>query len=240
MNRFRVTLMSLLMFLSLALSVQPAVADTLAFTGVGGNNSGGVYTYPYNFTVNGTQNVPLMCDTFTNEIYQGETWSAYVSPITGVTTATHLGLFAGESDSAILYDAAGLIYLGALGVGPLASTYSGANLSSGLANWAIWNLFEPSSVASNPYGSGQPSSTFLNSLDSTAIADVSTVQGYAANISLLNADDVVVYTPQTGTQVPSIDGTPQEFIGRVPEPGITALLGFGLTSLWALRRRIAL
>jgi hypothetical protein len=62
-----------------------AHADTVTLTleNVGpGNNSGGVYTYPYNFSVDGSSSyVSLMCFEYNNEIYEGETWTATVVPI---------------------------------------------------------------------------------------------------------------------------------------------------------------
>jgi hypothetical protein len=51
------------------------------------NNLGGVYIYPYEFKVNGTANVPLMCDYFTNEVTVDESWTANVSPITAINKA---------------------------------------------------------------------------------------------------------------------------------------------------------
>ena len=77
----------------------------MVFTGAGGANLGGVYTYPYNFTVNGTP-MQLMCDTFDNEIYNNETWTANESSIAGAATS---GLFNGVAKAGLKYDAAGLI-----------------------------------------------------------------------------------------------------------------------------------
>ena len=56
---------------------------TLTLENVGpGNNSGGVYTYPYNFSIDGNGSyVSLMCFDYNNEIYAGETWTATVVPI---------------------------------------------------------------------------------------------------------------------------------------------------------------
>lgn len=226
----------ILMFFALVLSALPGVADQtvqLTLTGLGvGNNSGGVYTFPYDFTVGGTTGVQLMCDTFQNEIYQNESWTANVTSILSAGTS---GLFKGTTPSSIssqqiLYDEAGLVYLGALGLGPLASLTG--TQDSGLANWAVWQLFDPESSASDPYAS----STALGNLLSAAATDAANPN----DLALLA--NVVVYTPTgaapTGPGAPY--GQPQEFIGTVPEPGIVGLLVFGLTSLWAFRRKIAL
>jgi hypothetical protein len=226
MKRFGTILMSLV----LALSALPVFADTVKLTGTGpGNNSGGVYTYPYIFTVNGVTNVPLMCDSFLNEVYVGETWTANVNPITSAGNAgsASAGLYASNPNSQNLYDAAGLIYLGALGKGPLAGTAGITSLSTGLANWAIWDLFDPG--ITDPYGTLPFSLSTLNSLDNTALSDVGAYKGLLA--------DVVVYTPLSGTQQPAGDGVPQEYIGMVPEPSSLLMMGSGVLGLAGFARR---
>jgi hypothetical protein len=51
---------------------------------VGGNtaNGGADYAYPYFFTVDGSQNVQLMCISFYDTINWGESWKAVVEPAT--------------------------------------------------------------------------------------------------------------------------------------------------------------
>ncbi len=64
----------LLVFLASLLLSSAALADSVNLTliGPGGNNGGGVYTYPYNFSINGGPSTPLICDTFDNEVISGE------------------------------------------------------------------------------------------------------------------------------------------------------------------------
>ncbi len=56
---------------------------SLTLEGTGGASSGNYYIYPYNLSVNGASpTTPLMCVSFLNEIYEGETWEATEAPIT--------------------------------------------------------------------------------------------------------------------------------------------------------------
>src|ERR1035437_5574971 len=131
-------------------------------------NSGGVYTYPYYFQVGTQTNVPLMCDDFSTQITQGESWTAGTSPITS-TVANGVGIFTSQTN----YNAAGLLYLAALGKGPAnLSGLSGTNLPAGEANWAIWYLFEPTPTAADAYGTLPFATSVLATLDTTAINDV--------------------------------------------------------------------
>jgi len=100
-------------------------ADTVSmnFLNTSGNNSGGVYTYPYYFSINGVAPVSLMCDAFTNHITQGETWTATVTSLLGGS-----GLFGNQL---LDYKAAGIIYLGVLN----------GTIDPNTGNWAVWNLF---------------------------------------------------------------------------------------------------
>jgi hypothetical protein len=116
-------LLSLVVLLLSPLTFAGSIPVNMTFLGPGGNNSGGVYTYPYYFSINGGPSVPLMCDAFTNHITQGESWTANVSSLLGGS-----GLFGNQL---LDYKAAGLIYLGVL---------KGA-IDPNTGNWAVWNLF---------------------------------------------------------------------------------------------------
>jgi hypothetical protein len=212
-----------------------AFADSMVFTGPGGANLGGVYTYPYNFTVNGTP-MQLMCDTFDNEINSGETWTANESSISGAASS---GLFNGVSQAGLKYDAAGLIFASMLGVNGVTLTGFTNNRD---ANWAVWALFSSTALqditgsASSPFGPGGDSAAltiYNNALTAAATAPASDFNG------------ITIYTPVAGSQIPNTDGTPQEFLGYVsaPEPSELSLLGvlalFAVTG-FAFRKRFAL
>ena len=107
------------------LSPLKAYADTVTLTleNVGpGNNSGGVYTYPYNFSVDGSSSyASLMCFEYNNEIYEGETWTATVVPINSSSSQEDLEL----------------TYLFSV-----ASNPSTPEPTVSDAQWAAWELFD--------------------------------------------------------------------------------------------------
>lgn len=226
----RKPLMFVMLVLLLIAGITPAMADTMVklnITGTGSNNNGVDYTYPYYFTI-GTNpdnntiatGVSLMCDTYQNHIIVPQTWVATVNSITspgiGLFGSSSLtvpsgvtGIAQGTYLSHQLYEAAGLLFLSALGVGP-SNLLAGAALNPGIANIAVWNLFDNDSVSSDAN---------VLTLEGLALSDA----GITADVNLLT--NVVVYTPDP----PGLGGTyPQEFIGIVPEPASLMLLGSGL------------
>jgi hypothetical protein len=209
MRKFRA--IAVLAGFALVLSAGSAFADgnpvSMDFLNVGpGNNGGGVYTYPYNFSVNGGPSTPLICDTFDNEVTPGETWQATATSLT-----SDLGLFSGQSNSLLNYEAAGLIYLGILN----------GTINSVAGNWAIWALFS-SNAYNNPFFSSSGASSIYNTY--LALAGSQSAGQLAAELA-----GIVVYTPIAGTQ-PQGYGLPQEYMGYIqtPEAGSMAMLGFGL------------
>jgi len=173
---------------------------TLTLENVGpGNNSGGVYTYPYNFSIDGTTPyVSLMCFAYEQEIYVGETWTADIEYITANSSVDYKEL-------AYLYNVA-------------ADPTSSATTVSA-AQWAAWELFDPAlSTSPNP-----PGQTAVDAELTLAASFILT-----ANSSYYN--NVALYIPVAGSQIPGTDGLPQSFIGDppVPEPSGLVLLGSGL------------
>jgi hypothetical protein len=73
----RVVLFLAILTLSLAAS---ATTVDMQFNGAAGGSYNGVYTYPYNVSVDG-QNQSLMCVGYNEHIVDGETWQATVESI---------------------------------------------------------------------------------------------------------------------------------------------------------------
>jgi hypothetical protein len=74
-----------LLTLGLAFTATASYADTVSmtFTGTSGASNGTDYIYPYHFSIDGsTTSANLMCVSFNNEIYQGESWTATTAAVT--------------------------------------------------------------------------------------------------------------------------------------------------------------
>jgi hypothetical protein len=197
----------LLVFLASLLLSSAALADSVNLTliGPGGNNGGGVYTYPYNFSINGGPSTPLICDTFDNEVVSGEHWTANVN---GLLSGN--GLFGNDP---LAYKAAGLIFDGILAL----------TVNPTVGNWAIWGLFS-SNARSNPYFFGSGAAL----LDAKYLLTAAFTSNSAFN-------GLVLYTPVSGTQSWGGTPQEYIGFVPAPEPGelslIFATLVFGLAGI---------
>ena len=98
-------LLSLVVALSLStLAFANSATVNMTFLYPGPNVSGGYYTYPYYFSINGGKATPMMCDSFNNHITVGENWNANVSGL-----LSGKGLFGKDVRD---YKAAGIIFRG--------------------------------------------------------------------------------------------------------------------------------
>lgn len=199
-------------------------------TGVNGQSYAGVYTSPYQATINGVATT-VICDDFGTESSINETWNAYVTSVNGVTSPYAKFSGANVTQASVstqqAYDA----------VAALATEILSLNPSSSQAielSFAIWDIFDYSGVNSwlntPSYG---VSSTFINdvNLDALNALDATYTAGAYSN--------VYIYSSTTGS--------PQEFIavGPVssPEPSTIAILVvdmFAVGALILLVRRRAL
>lgn len=129
----RLTLLAFATVLALAVSASPAKADgvQVTLTGVSGGSANGVDTSPYFGTVNGVQNVAIVCDDYFHEVYIGETWTATVNTFATLDQARFQG--ADAAATLLMYEEAAFL------VEQLAANPN----SAGDISFAIWSIFSP-------------------------------------------------------------------------------------------------
>lgn len=211
-------------------------SEILTINNGGSNTMGGVYVGPYNLTltINGKSSpVQLICDDAMDDVHPpGEYWDVTTENYSNLPASLNGALFPKGNVNAPNVT-------GYQEVGYLAEQMF-ANLSNatevGELQWAIWDLFDPGTCGTgisncDPFGPltiGQQSNIY------TFLGDA------AADYAKGNYSNLTIYTPVAGTQVPTGDGPPQEYIGKAAEPSTLVLLSIvclGVLGL-GMRRRL--
>jgi hypothetical protein len=200
-------LLTLAMLATFSGSALAGSSVDMKLVSVGGNNAGGVYTYPYNLSVNGRAPVAMICDSYDNRVSVGETWQAHM-----VGLLSGQGLFGNQL---LDYKAAGLIFKSILA----------GTLSANVGNYAIWGLFSTNA---------QNSSYFQSSGAGAIEQQYLSLAGTAPNSAF---NGLVLYTPIAGTQSANGTPQEYIGYSPVPEPTSMALFGTGMLSLAGMVRR---
>lgn len=208
----------LLGFAALSLA-SSAFAGNVSFklTGVNGATMGGVYTSPYNATIDGVP-VLAICDDFGTHSSIGQTFNAAVTNVAslqGEATPSDVVKFDKDNATKQQADYATVAYLAIQLLGIDQSTADGKK-SAGLYSFALWSIFTP---------------TALNSLSGQNFTDAKDIRDNALAMNLTPGafGNVDIYTPSPD------QGVSQEFIVvRTDEPGAAALLGFNILAVFSL------
>lgn len=228
MKKFRTSIvLSIFAVCGLFCGSLSARADTMTVTlvSVGGQSSGAVqgeYVYPYNFSFDGSATTtPLMCISYEQEIYFGESWTATMTQVSGNA----------------LYVEAAYILAQAAAPGATANTVA-------VAQWANWELFDPNDpkLLANLPGGYQPQIDSLLAVASSFAAN---------NVNTTDFPNIDIFTPLSGWPAndgyPQIfvgdpTGGPNFPPELAPEPGSFILFGSGLLGIAGFlyrRRRLA-
>ena len=209
-----------------------AFGQTVNFgiTSAGPNNLGGVYTDPYNGSVNGNS-VLAFCDDFTDEIGPPQYWTALDTNLSQLPSDTvYFGV--GSASQTTDYIAMAILAEESL-------TATNATTQEEYS-FALWDVFDPTLLpdisTSDPYGTVDPGEV---SQAETFVANALTEAATYSSGLVFETEtglNVNIYTPTTNGLTPeTASGRPQEFITvTTPEASTPVLLAIDLLGFIAL------
>jgi len=257
-----VAALALMLLATGPLAALPPSTAAFALNSAGsGANLAGVYTSPYTGTINGGPTINVICDDFADDSYVPESWTAYVTPMSSLTsgTADTYLKWLNTAGSTITVDGQVLNQAEAYAVAAVLSVDIVESASGSQAqkdySFALWGLFDPTGTPGNPgaftqlanYGDTTDENNAKAYLNGAVLLVASGVN--AAQVAVdVNAVTIYSFDPVTA---PSCGGSacptapPQEFLTvSMVEPPSPALLGLDLLSVAGLiffvRRRMKL
>jgi hypothetical protein len=218
MKRFALAGFMLVMFLAMMAPAAMASTVQAKLTGVGlGESSDGYYIDPYTGTINGlpTNGENFFCVDFNHESNIGDTWTAYVTPMTSSDFSdTYLGAKYGSATGKIMYEEMAAV------VEHFPTVASGGTYVERVtATWVIWDISVDDmgkDATTNFFGSTPADLAEFAAYES----DYKTYENIA---NAYGSDNFSGWEILTDTK-----GKDQEFLVYVPEPNSLIFLGFSL------------
>jgi hypothetical protein len=209
-------------------------------TGAGPNNLGGVYTDPYQISVDGDTSLLGFCDDFTDNVYPPQYWTALVTDLSEIPTNPTTVFFGdGLIDGTHYTELARYIAAAIIATDSLVhlADVTRANDDS----YALWAVFYPALLTDSYQAScseGCLSAPDVAAAKATLQSALAAATGYASGGAYEQASgtDVMIYTATTDGSTPSLaPNRPQEFITvRMAEAPSTALLAMDFSAVAGL------
>jgi hypothetical protein len=243
---YLVVVLALVLLATGPLAAMPPTV-TFNLTGVGsGANLAGVYTSPYTGNIGGGSSMNMICDDFADDSYVPETWTAYQTSASSLTSSATDGYlkWQGATVGAQTLNQAQAYTVAAVLAVDILSSATGSQAQEDYS-YSLWELFDYSGASAQLNGYPTDQTNALNYLNG-AVAYAFNSANAAQVQADVNATTIYSYDGSAGTPTGSCNGVctqPQEFLAvSMAEPPSTALLGLDLLAVGGLmlfvRRRL--